>query len=175
MKKIIDKTLTFTFLFILFYFVCVLFVQNFQLKIALSILASILFTTIISLYQKLSSNKLNYKNFEILASVKGNDYILDKLLIALNNLHFTRKDNFLINEQNEIIFCSIKFGSISPDEILKLDKTAKQENATKCYLIGKELQKVSAITLYNYTDNFKFIPLKIVFKLLKSQKLLDKN
>lgn len=110
-----------------------------------------------------------------MASVKGNDYIMDKLLLALSHLNFFKQNDYLINNEKVAIFCSVKFGSISPDEILKLNKTAKQLDASKCYLIGKELQKISAITLYNYADNFKFIPLKIVFKLLKSQKLLDEK
>lgn len=175
MKNFIDKTLTFIMFFIISFIVIGLFLENFNLKLLLATLCSVLLVIIISVFQKYTNKRLNYKNFEILASVKGNDYIMDKLLLALNHLNFVKQNDYLINDEKIIIFCSVKFGSISPDEILKLDKIAKQMHSCKCYLVGKELQKISTITLYNYADNFKFIPLKVVFKLLKSKKLLDKK
>ena len=94
-------------------------------------------------------------------------------MIVFENMEFKKENDYLISPLNIMIVCSAKFGNLSPDEILKYSKIAKQCGVEKCYLIAKELPKNAAITLFNFADNLKFIPLKIVFKLLKSQKLLS--
>lgn len=171
-RFVIDKILTFVCLFIPFYLVCHFISTNVGVKIVLAALFSMLGLLGISLFQKINKSKVNYKNFELYVSVKGTDYIYDKLIKVFENLNFVRKDNYLISESKIMIICSVKFGSVSPDEILKYSKIAQDNNVEKCYLIAKELPKNAALTLFNFAENVKFVPLKIVFKLLKAHKLL---
>lgn len=175
LKIIIDKILTLFCFFVISYLFLNLFLKSFYTKIFLSILVSILATVTISLVQKKKANKLNYKNFALYASVKGNDYLLEKIKLLFPKMQFEKKNNYLISSDNTIIFCSVKFGNVSPDEIIKISNTAKEENCTKCYLIAKDLQKNASSVIFNFADNIKFIPLKIVFKCLKSNNLLDEK
>lgn len=171
-RLIIDKILTFICFFVPSYLICNLFVNNMTIKILLSSLVSILGIIIISFVQKRNKSRVNYKNFELYVSVHGASYIYDKLIKFFENMEFSRKDDFLISPDKTMIICSAKFGNVSPDEILKYSKLAKTEESQKCYLIAKELPKNAAITIANFAENIKFIPLKVVYKLLKSQKLL---
>ena len=173
LRTIIDKLLTVIFLFIPFYLICNFISENTSIKIILASLFALTGLIVISFVQKLNNSKVNYKNFELYVNVNGTDYIYDKLIEVFKNMEFEKKDGYLISPLNIMIICSAKFGNISPDEILKYSKMAKNENVEKCYLIAKELPKNAAITLFNFADNLKFIPLKIVFKLLKSQKMLS--
>ncbi len=173
LRKIIDKLLTVICLFIPFYLICNFISENTSIKIILASLFALTGLIVISFVQKLNNSKVNYKNFELYVNVNGTDYIYDKLIEVFKNMEFEKKDGYLISPLNIMIICSAKFGNISPDEILKYSKMAKNENVEKCYLIAKELPKNAAITLFNFADNLKFIPLKIVFKLLKSQKMLS--
>lgn len=172
-RSIIDKLLTIICLFIPFYLICHFFTENITIKIILASLFALLGLLVISAIQKITRSKVNYKNFELYVSVQGANYIYDKLIKIFDGMNFEKRENFLISPQNIMIMASIKFGIISPDEILKCSKTAHDNNAEKCYLIAKELPKNAAITLFNFADNLKFIPLKIVFKLLKSHKMLS--
>ena len=173
LRTIIDKLLTVICLFIPFYLICNFISENTSIKIILASLFALTGLIVISFVQKLNNSKVNYKNFELYVNVNGTDYIYDKLIEVFKNMEFEKKDGYLISPLNIMIICSAKFGNISPDEILKYSKMAKNENVEKCYLIAKELPKNAAITLFNFADNLKFIPLKIVFKLLKSQKMLS--
>ncbi len=173
LKKHIDRLLTFICLFIPFYLICHFISQNVAIKTILAALFALLGLIVISFIQKINSKRINYKNFELYVSVQGANYIYDKLMIVFENMEFKKANDYLISPLNIMIVCSAKFGNLSPDEILKYSKIAKQCGVEKCYLIAKELPKNAAITLFNFADNLKFIPLKIVFKLLKSQKLLS--
>ena len=173
LRTIIDKLLTVICLFIPFYLICNFISENTSIKVILASLFALTGLIVISFVQKLNNSKVNYKNFELYVNVNGTDYIYDKLIEVFKNMEFEKKDGYLISPLNIMIICSAKFGNISPDEILKYSKMAKNENVEKCYLIAKELPKNAAITLFNFADNLKFIPLKIVFKLLKSQKMLS--
>ncbi len=173
LRTIIDKLLTVICLFIPFYLICNFISENITIKIILASLFALTGLIVISFIQKLNNSKVNYKNFELYVNVNGTDYIYDKLIEVFKNMEFEKKDGYLISPLNIMIICSAKFGNISPDEILKYSKMAKKENVEKCYLIAKELPKNAAITLFNFANNLKFIPLKIVFKLLKSQKMLS--
>ncbi len=173
LRTIIDKFLTVICLFIPFYLICNFISENITIKIILASLFALTGLIVISFIQKLNNSKVNYKNFELYVNVNGTDYIYDKLIEVFKNMEFEKKDGYLISPLNIMIICSAKFGNISPDEILKYSKMAKKENVEKCYLIAKELPKNAAITLFNFANNLKFIPLKIVFKLLKSQKMLS--
>ena len=173
LRTIIDKLLTVICLFIPFYLICNFISENTSIKIILASLFALTGLIVISFVQKLNNSKVNYKNFELYVNVNGTDYIYDKLIEVFKNMEFEKKDGYLISPLNIMIICTAKFGNISPDEILKYSKMAKNENVEKCYLIAKELPKNAAITLFNFADNLKFIPLKIVFKLLKSQKMLS--
>lgn len=173
LRTIIDKLLTVICLFIPFYLICNFISENTSIKIILASLFALTGLIVISFVQKLNNSKVNYKNFELYVNVNGTDYIYDKLIEVFKNMEFEKKDGYLISPLNIMIICSTKFGNISPDEILKYSKMAKNENVEKCYLIAKELPKNAAITLFNFADNLKFIPLKIVFKLLKSKKMLS--
>ncbi len=173
LRTIIDKLLTVICLFIPFYLICNFISENTSIKIILASLFALTGLIVISFVQKLNNSKVNYKNFEVYVNVNGTDYIYDKLIEVFKNMEFEKKDGYLISPLNIMIICSAKFGNISPDEILKYSKMAKNENVEKCYLIAKELPKNAAITLFNFADNLKFIPLKIVFKLLKSKKMLS--
>ncbi len=153
--------------------ICHFISQNVAIKTILAALFALLGLIVISFIQKINSKRINYKNFEIYVSVQGANYIYDKLMIVFENMEFKKENDYLISPLNIMIVCSAKFGNLSPDEILKYSKIAKQCGVEKCYLIAKELPKNAAITLFNFADNLKFIPLKIVFKLLKSQKLLS--
>ena len=153
--------------------ICHFISQNVAIKTILAALFALLGLIVISFIQKINSKRINYKNFELYVSVQGANYIYDKLMIVFENMEFKKENDYLISPLNIMIVCSAKFGNLSPDEILKYSKIAKQCGVEKCYLIAKELPKNAAITLFNFADNLKFIPLKIVFKLLKSQKLLS--
>lgn len=172
-KILIDKLLTFICFFIPAYLLSHFITDSVLIKSIIAILTSILALVVISFIQYKRKSKVNYKNFELYVSVQGASYIYDKLLSAFSNLSFERKSDYLINKEKTMIYCSVKFGNVSPDEILKINKIAKEEGSKKCYLIAKELPKNSAITAFNFADNIKFIPLKIVFKLLKSKNLIN--
>lgn len=174
-RAFIDKFLTLICLFIPFYLISNFISQNVAIKILLATLFSVLGITAISLIQKYNKSKVNYKNFELYATVHGASYIYEMLLQVFDNIDFVSKGDYLISSDKTMIVCSVKFGGISPDEILKYSKMAQKEEATKCYLIAKDLPKNAAMTLFNFADNLKFIPLKIVFKLLKSHKLLPQK
>ncbi len=171
-RLLIDKILTFICFFVPSYLICHFYINNMAIKIVLSSLISIFGIIIISFVQKINKSRVNYKNFELYVSVHGAGYIYDKLILLFDDMKFSRKDDFLISPDQIMIVCSAKFGNVSPDEILKYSKLAKTQEAKKCYLIAKELPKNAAITIANFAENIKFIPLKVVFKLLKSQKLL---
>ena len=162
-RLLIDKILTFICFFVPSYLICHFYINNMAIKIVLSSLISIF---------GINKSRVNYKNFELYVSVHGAGYIYDKLILLFDDMKFSRKDDFLISPDQIMIVCSAKFGNVSPDEILKYSKLAKTQEAKKCYLIAKELPKNAAITIANFAENIKFIPLKVVFKLLKSQKLL---
>lgn len=172
MRYLIDKILTFICFFIPIYLICHFFSQSVAIKITLAVLVSVLGIVCISFAQKKRKSKINYKHFEMYVSVHGADYLYGKLKTVFEQMQFEQKNGYLISPQKVMIICSVKFGSVSPDEVLKHSKTAKAEGVEKCYLIAKELPKNAAITLFNFADNLKFIPLKIVFKLLKSHKML---
>ena len=134
-RSIIDKLLTIICLFIPFYLICHFFTENITIKIILASLFALLGLLVISAIQKITRSKVNYKNFELYVSVQGANYIYDKLIKIFDGMNFKKRENFLISPQNIMIMASIKFGNISPDEILKCSKTAHDNNAEKCYLI----------------------------------------
>ncbi len=175
LRLLIDKILTFICIFVPSYLLCNFFTQNIAIKSILSAILGLLGLVIISFVQKMTKSRINYKNFALYTSVHGAGYIYDKLVKAFSNMEFENKGDYLISPDKIMIICSAKFGNLSPDEILKYNKLVQKEEATKCYLIAKELPKNCAIALFNFTDKIKYIPLKIVFKMLKSQKLLDEK
>lgn len=174
-RLIIDKILTIICLFIPSYLLLNFLTDNIAVKIALSCLISILGLAIISLWHKVNSKRINYKNFELYVNVHGADYIYDKLLKVFENMQFERQGDYLISPQKVMIIASVKFGSVSPDEVIKHNRTALSNGAEKCYLIAKELPKNAALAIFNFAPKLKFIPLKIVYKLLKSHGLLSEK
>lgn len=175
MSKIFDYILSRLFIFIFFVIVLLIFIPVIWYNLAISGFLTILISLIIKVSKRKTNRRISYKGFELHCITKGTDYILDVLASAMTSYNFTSGEGVLLgktNGKNIAIMPAIRFGGVGNDEVLNLHSKAQSLGVEKLYFIAREIDRKCQIIMHNYSKEVVFIPLSIVYKMLKAKKLL---
>ena len=175
MSKIFDYILSRLFIFAFFVVILLIFIPVIWYNLAISGFLTILISLIIKVSKRKKSKRISYKGFELHCITKGTDYILELLSSAMPSYNFTSGEGVLLGKTNDVniaIMPAIKFGAVGNDEVLKLHAKAKSLRVDKLYFIAREIDRKCQLIMHNYSKEVVFTPLSVVYKMLKTKKLL---
>ncbi len=175
MSKLFDFILSRLFMFGFFVVVLLAFVPVIWYNLAISAIATILVSLILKVAKLGSKKRISYKAFELYCITEGADYILSTLALAMPSYHFTQGEGVLLGNNKDksiALLPMIKFGSVGNDEVLKLHAKAVSLGVTVLYFIAREIDRKSQLIMHNYSKEVVFVPLSVVYKMLKAKKML---
>ena len=177
MAKKFDFVLSRIIIFTAFVLILLAFVPIIWYNLAISAAATILISLIIKVFSGKTSKHINYKSFELFCITEGIDYILNAICAAMPSYGFVNGDNVLLGKYHDkdiAIVPSIKFGAVGNDEVLKLHLKAKSLGVEKIYFVAREIDRKCQLIMHNYSKEVVFVPLSVIFKMLKGKKMLPK-
>ena len=175
MAKKFDFILSRIIMFTVFVLILLAFVPVIWYNLAISAAATILISLIIKVLSGKSAKHINYKSFELFCITQGIDYILQTISVAMPSYNFIQGDGVLLGKYHEkdiAIIPSIKFGAVGNDEVLKLHLKAKSLGVDKIYFVAREIDRKCQLIMHNYSKEVVFVPLSVIFKMLKGKKIL---
>ena len=177
MAKKFDFILSRIIIFTAFVLILLAFVPIIWYNLAISAAATILISLIIKVFSGKTSKHINYKSFELFCITEGIEYILNAICTAMPSYGFVSGDGVLLGKYHDkdiAIVPSIKFGAVGNDEVLKLHLKAKSLGVEKIYFVAREIDRKCQLIMHNYSKEVVFVPLSVIFKMLKGKKMLPK-
>lgn len=186
MRKFIDyfsiRLIIFLASFIGLSFIAKKFYMAFLFAFAITFLASLIIDII---GRKKTAKNLLYSQFLQQAIIGGNDYVLDLVIDTLRITSYRHEANYLITNyggQDVIIINSIKFGVVTPDEVLRHQQLCHSKNITECYLLSRIMDRRCLALARNLKEfNLHLITTKQLYHLAlrrsksSNKKLLEKR
>lgn len=175
MAKFIDFLFTRLVIFILIFVLSSLWIDNLWLSLAISFIGTFLLSLIFDKLRDIShKNDFNYQKFSRHCVMSGNIEVYNLMEKLLVNENYEKTDKYILlnrKERKELIVASVKYGTVTPDEIIGYRRTAINVGASKLYLICKNLDRKSATIGGNMDISFTFIPLRLFYKILKKHNI----
>lgn len=178
MAKIIDFIIFRVLIFIISFIICSLFLNNLWLSLGVSFIATVLVGLITKIIKgKFSAKYCNVDNFTKHCVINGPNYVYSLLAkIFYAEIIIEKTDNYLLlnrNGKDEMVISALKFGNISPDEILKYYNLAQKKNSNHIYIISRGIDRKSISLSNNLTSiKFSYISCRNLYKIAKAQNLL---
>lgn len=150
------------------------FVKNIWINIAISTALTISISAITKIIRSHTPKKYREKDFEIDCVLGGKSYLGVLLDKVLDSYTLSEKGDYLTDSsQNSIIVSSLKFGSVSPDELIKVSKDYSSYD--KIYFVASGIDRKALAIMHSYAPKITFVPLQAVYKMLKAKKALPES
>lgn len=170
MRKVIDFLFLRLAVCIVVFVIFSLFMDSLWLSFGCALSFTILVSVILSLFKgKRRGKGMYYSDFVRYAVLGGNEYIYSILpdILPRGCIVETNKDCMVIeNSGRELIVSAIKYGNISPDEVIRWNNRAKELGCDKIYVICKNIDRKATMIANNTGRIFYIIYLRRIFRIL---------